>query len=137
MGSRLVAPALPSGWASPRHPCAETVFPLRLSEPPAPFLNEQQSAHADVLGLGDLAPRPATPPPSEFRQRSPRRLSQGKWGELCKAVGSSLSSGLQWSERMRGRSPGPPGYASWRQGSECPSFPPLSTGRTWRAEREK
>lgn len=124
---RVVALALPSGSASLRHPRAETVLLLRLSEPPAPFLNKQQGAHADVLGLGDTAPRPATPQPCEFRQRSPCRFSQGKWGELCKAAGSSLSPGLLRSERMTGRSwppriPGLPRYASWRQGSQRPSF---------------
>ena len=129
-----------------------------LSEPPAPFLNKQQGTHADVLGLGDTAPCPATPRPSEFRQHSPCRFSQGKWGELCKAAGSSRSLGLLRSERMTGRSwppriPGLPRYASRSQGSQHPSFllggpsserererlapTPETTGRAWRAEREK
>ena len=131
VGFRRVALALPSGSASLRHPCAETVLLLRLSEPPAPFLNKQQGTHTDVLGLGDTAPCPATPRPSGFRQRSPRRFSQGKWGELCKAAGSSRSLGLlrSWLPRI----PGLPRYASWCQGSQHPSF--LLGGPS--SEREK
>ena len=112
----------------------EPATPVRRDGPPAEALRtasslpEQTAGHARGRSRPrDTVPCPATPRPSEFRRHSPCRFSQGKWGELCKAAGSSRSLGLLRSERMTGRSwppriPGLPRYASRRQGSQHPSF---------------